>query len=270
MSLEHKKRVIAAVLGLGAIFGIYFTFGHVGLVVLTILLSVLAYWEFLIFSGSPKVYSIFPTIMAALVSAWLCLRMPGEFVAFYLGSLVILFQGLWIAHSQKPESLPSEYWFTQAQAFGLVYLVAFPSFIPKIHALPHGPAFLVFLMGIVWLGDTGAYYGGKLLGKHKLSPNISPGKTLEGAAAALVVCGIFAVAHGKYALPHIQPWKMILIGVLGSIVAQAGDLLESMMKRTYKVKDSGTLIPGHGGVFDRFDSVILAAPFFYFLVRILS
>lgn len=270
MGLEHKQRVIAAVLGLVAIFGIYFTFDHVGLVSLTVILSVLAYWEFLVFSGSPKRYSFLPGLVGVLVSLWLCFKLPGEFMAIYLGSLAVLFQGLWIVHRHKQEDLPYEYWFTQAQVFGLIYLVTFPSFIPRIHALPHGPTFLILLMGIVWLGDTGAYYGGKLMGKHKLSPNISPGKTLEGSLTALVVCAAYAVAHGKYALPHMAPWKLVLIAVLASIVAQAGDLIESMMKRTYKVKDSGSLIPGHGGVFDRFDSVILAAPFFYFLVRILS
>lgn len=270
MSLEHKKRIIAAVLGLLAIFGIYFTLGHVGLIALTVFLSVLAYWEFLIFSGSPKKYSILPVVMGIALSIWLCIGWPGDFIAFYLVALTVLLQGLWIAHSERPEALPSEYWFTQAQVFGLVYLIAFPAFVPRIHALPHGPAYLIFLMGIVWLGDTGAYYGGKMFGKNKLSPNISPGKTLEGAFAAILVCAVFAVVHGQLALPHMSPWKLVLVAVLSSVVAQAGDLFESMMKRTYKVKDSGTLIPGHGGVFDRFDSVILAAPFFYFLVRLVS
>lgn len=270
MNLEHKKRILAAIFGLTAIFTIYYFFRHAGLIFLTTALSLAAYWEFLSFSGSPKKYSILPVIISLGVSLWFALHMPGEFHAFYLGALVILFQGLWIAHSQKPESLPHEYWFTQAQVFGLFYLIILPSFLPRIHALPHGPAWLTLLMGIVWLGDTGAYYGGKALGKHKLSLNISPGKTWEGAICALLVCAIFAAIMQRISLQHVSQERLIFLSICASIVAQAGDLFESMMKRTYKVKDSGSLIPGHGGVFDRFDSVILAAPFFYFLVRVVA
>ena len=106
------------------------------------------------------------------------------------------------------------------------------------------------------------------MGKRKLSPSISPGKTLEGSFTALVACALLGIAFGYFGLNHVAPWKLAVIAVLSSVVAQAGDLLESLMKRAYQVKDSGNLIPGHGGVFDRFDSLILAAPFFYLLVRI--
>ncbi|MGZ3686509.1 MAG: phosphatidate cytidylyltransferase, partial [Bdellovibrionota bacterium] len=158
----------------------------------------------------------------------------------------------------------------QGRVFGLLYFCVFLAFVPKIHSLPHGQELFFFLLGIIWIGDTGAYYGGKLLGRNKLSVNISPGKTREGAVAALVFCAVFAVLWGIYALPHLPLVKMIAIALLTSVVAQAGDLIESQMKRAYGVKDSGTLLPGHGGVFDRFDSLILAAPFFYVIVGLLS
>jgi phosphatidate cytidylyltransferase len=147
-------------------------------------------------------------------------------------------------------------------------MVVFPSFVTRVHALAHGPALLFLLIGVIWLGDIGAYYGGKALGRNKLSPSISPGKTREGAIAALFVCALWAYGWGSFTLAHLPAWKWILIAVLTSMVAQAGDLLESLLKRAYSVKDSGDLIPGHGGVFDRFDSLILAAPFFFLLLRV--
>lgn len=266
MNLEHKKRVISAVLGLFLLLGIYFFLGHYGVALIALVISVAAYEEFLDFSGSPQRF--FSVAVGLLLSVWLCLALPGELEATYLACLALLLWSLWRVHRNAPEALASEFQFTQARVFGLIYLVVFPSFVPKVHALPHGPLLLLFLIGIVWLGDIGAYYGGKTFGRHKLSPTISPGKTLEGAVAGLLSCAAWAFFYGSYALAHIPAWKWILIAVLSSFVAQMGDLLESLMKRAFSVKDSGHWIPGHGGVFDRFDSLILVAPFFYLLLRL--
>ncbi len=268
MSLEHKKRVISAVVGLVGLLALYYFLGHYGVILFAVAISTVAYYEFLTFSGSAGESKFLPVLCGSVLSAWLCLGMPGALAAVYLAALAVLLRGLWRVHRAGPESIAREVQFSQGRVFGLTYMVIFPSFVPKVHALPHGPFLLLLLIGIIWLGDIGGYYGGKSFGKNKLSPQISPGKTREGALVALLVCAAWAWGYGAYALPHIPAWKWIVIAVLSSVVAQAGDLMESLMKRAYSVKDSGDLIPGHGGVFDRFDSLILAAPFFYLLLRL--
>jgi phosphatidate cytidylyltransferase len=268
MNLEHKKRWISGLIGLALLLGLYFGLGHVGVIAIAVAISVASYWEFLSFSGASGGARWLSLAAGAALSAWLCLQLPGALEAIYLASLAVLLRGLWRVHSSSADQLAGEVSRLQARVFGLTYLVVFPSFVPRVHALPHGPWLLLFMIGIVWLGDIGAYYGGKTMGRHKLSPIISPGKTLEGSAAGLLACGVWAVAYGAWALPHLPLWKLALVAVLSSVVAQAGDLLESLMKRAYSVKDSGGMIPGHGGVFDRFDSLILVAPFFYLLLRL--
>ncbi len=268
MNLEHKKRWISALLGLALLVGIYFTLGHYGVVLIAVVISVAAYYEFLNFSGAAGSSKGVSFGASLALSIWLCLSMPGELEAVYLAGLAVMIRGLWRVHHSPPENLGQEFQLTQARVFGLTYLVVFPSFLPKVHALPHGPFQLLLVIGIVWLGDIGAYYGGKTFGRRKLSPSISPGKTLEGAAVGVLSCALWAGIYGSWALPHLPSWKLVLIAVLSSFVAQAGDLMESLMKRAYSVKDSGALIPGHGGVFDRFDSLILVVPFFYLLLRL--
>lgn len=270
MSGEHKKRVIAGIAGLALLLGVYFGFGHNGLILITVLISVGSYLEFLTFSGTLERSRWTALLVGFGLSAWLCLRLSGPQIALYLAGLALLLHGLWRAHSGKPDKVQLAYRDLQAKVFGLLYLIYFPSFLIRVHLEPHGPLLLLFLLGIIWLGDIGAYYGGKTFGRHKLSPNVSPGKTIEGAAAAFVVCGIFAMLYGRWAFPHLGATTLVTIAILASAVAQTGDLIESLMKRAFSVKDSGALIPGHGGLFDRFDSLILAAPFFYFLLRLAS
>jgi phosphatidate cytidylyltransferase len=272
MSQEHKKRVTSALIGLAALLAIYFGLGHTGLILIVIAISAASYYEFLQFSGSATPGQSRALSLAAgiALSAWLCFDMPGELLALYVAALAVLLRGLWRVHKGGPESVVPEVQHSQSRVFGLTYMVVFPSFVTRVHALAHGPALLFFLIGVIWLGDIGAYYGGKNFGRNKLSPHISPGKTREGAIAGIVSCALWAVLWCSYALAHLPIWKWIVIAVLTSVVAQAGDLLESLYKRAYAVKDSGGLIPGHGGVFDRFDSLILAAPFFYLLLRVIT
>lgn len=270
MKQEHKLRVLAGIGGLILLFGIYFLFGHYGLVGLTVLVSAAAYYEFLGFSNSAADSRIPSVLAGAALSAWLCLGLPGAVVALYVAMLVILLRTLWRVHRSNGDPLRDEFFRGQARVFGLLYMVVLPSFLPKVHALPHGPFFLLFLLCIVWVGDTAAYYGGKNLGRTKLSVNVSPGKTLEGSLTGLLACAALGFVFCRYGLAHLPWWKLVAIAAASSVIAMAGDLLESLMKRAYSVKDSGGLIPGHGGVFDRFDSLILVTPFFYLLLRALT
>jgi phosphatidate cytidylyltransferase len=110
----------------------------------------------------------------------------------------------------------------------------------------------------IWCGDTAAIFVGKAFGKHKLAPEISPNKTWEGAIGNLIACVCAALALG--AIFHYQMLLMVLLGLNCGIIGQAGDLFESWLKRKADVKDSGNILPGHGGLLDRLDSLMATAP----------
>jgi len=167
---------------------------------------------------------------------------------------------------------------TALGVFGLIY-VAYPlTLLPLLWLRDDGKALLLFLMVCVWAGDTAALYVGKSLGRHKLSP-LSPNKTWEGsigsvagsviAGLAIVYAGDALLAHGSTMLHIVEPvWQAALLAVLINIAAQLGDLLESAIKRGVGVKDSGTMLPGHGGILDRIDALLLAAPVLWVVLLI--
>jgi phosphatidate cytidylyltransferase len=129
---------------------------------------------------------------------------------------------------------------------------------------------VLFPVVLTWASDTGAYFSGRLIGGRKLMPSVSPGKTVAGAVGAIVVtvAATYAFVHGLL-VPRAQlaftPWGLVLFGAAISVVAQVGDLAESLLKREAGFKDSGTLFPGHGGVLDRLDSLFFVLPAAYAL-----
>ena len=148
-----------------------------------------------------------------------------------------------------------------AFAFGSLAFLSLPcTFMAWIHEL--GPEWLLLVFVLLWANDTFAYLTGRLLGKHKLFERISPGKTIEGSIGGLVftLAGIIVFSHY---VDWLSLWQAIGLGLIAVVFGTLGDLCESMLKRQAGVKDSGNLIPGHGGVLDRFDSVLFAVPFVY-------
>jgi phosphatidate cytidylyltransferase len=128
------------------------------------------------------------------------------------------------------------------------------------------PLLLLFALAINWVGDTGAYYVGKRFGKHKMAPRISPGKSWEGAAASILFAALFTTI-GMHLFLNTPLLKAATFGILGNIAGQIGDLAESAMKRGAGVKDSGTLLPGHGGMLDRVDSALFTLPVAFAIAR---
>ncbi len=127
----------------------------------------------------------------------------------------------------------------------------------------YGSAFVLYLVLMIWFADSGAYFAGRALGKNKLIPNVSPGKTWEGVAGALVVTLVVALVAVKLLnIPSSQSLIFILITFVTVIYSIVGDLSESMFKRMVNIKDSGNLLPGHGGMLDRIDSLMSALPVF--------
>jgi phosphatidate cytidylyltransferase len=147
----------------------------------------------------------------------------------------------------------------------LVLLREFPLTVNRDYALGSSLVFLVFI--VTWAADTGAYVVGSLIGKHPLLPRVSAKKTREGSAGGLAfaVAGAF-VARSTFA-PYLEVWHALSLGVLVGIVGQLGDLFESLVKRDVEVKDASAAIPGHGGVLDRFDSLLFTAPLTYYFIK---
>jgi phosphatidate cytidylyltransferase len=159
--------------------------------------------------------------------------------------------------------------------FGLIY-IAYPlTLVPLLWKQEDGPALVLFLMVCVWTGDIAALYIGRAFGKRKLAPRLSPGKTWVGSAASIVGSMLVAAlvvfisntltARGNTLLHISEPlWQSLLLAAILNVAAQLGDLLESAIKRGAGVKDSGTMLPGHGGILDRIDALLLAAPVLWF------
>jgi len=134
----------------------------------------------------------------------------------------------------------------------------------------NGFYYLLLVFILTWSCDIGAYCTGQLLGQHALCPTVSPGKTVEGAVGGVLFCFLAAIVF-QLIYPHLFSYPIIImLGIITGIVAQIGDLVESSLKRLGKIKDSGELFPGHGGILDRFDSLLFSAPTAYYFIKLLS
>ena len=158
--------------------------------------------------------------------------------------------------------------------FGLFYVAFMLSYVYQIRMLPQG-AFLVWLVFLCsWGCDTCAYCVGMLIGKHKMAPKLSPKKSIEGAVGGVVGAALLGAAYAA-AINHFAAGaganvlQYAMICGVGGMISQVGDLAASAIKRNHDIKDYGKLIPGHGGILDRFDSVIFTAPIIYYMAMIL-
>lgn len=156
--------------------------------------------------------------------------------------------------------------------FGICYIVFFLSFIPLLHGIENGKFLIWYILIAAWGTDTCAYFVGSKLGKHKFT-EISPKKSIEGCIGgtfgSVIIALIYTLAINKFSGLDITYIYIALIGFALSILSQIGDLSASSIKRTVGIKDFGNLIPGHGGMLDRIDSIIFIAPFAYFLLTLI-
>jgi phosphatidate cytidylyltransferase len=174
-----------------------------------------------------------------------------------------------------------------ASVFGILYIAGSLSLLIALRADPFQKTLLVFALFSVWAGDIAAYYVGRNIGKHKLAPIVSPNKSWEGAIASVIASVTLAVLvfhfqpqimklfrDGYWLFPYPswgrQPsWRhVVLLGVATNVAAQFGDLFESALKRGSNVKDSGTLLPGHGGILDRIDALLFAIPVVWYYAQL--
>jgi phosphatidate cytidylyltransferase len=235
------------------------------------LIAVLAMYEFIAL-GKAKGYDISTplcvAIMLIIMSAFILDDLSVELGMF--AALLIIPASYVVTNKSLEDSLPSSAIAVLATTYvgmlggSLIRLHNdFPEG-PRLHnVVPEGHKLVFFLLLVVWLGDSGAYYVGKQFGRHKLSPRISPKKTVEGLVGGISASIITALVIHFTFFPAFPLIHAIIAGVILSVAGVIGDLAESMWKRSAAVKDSGKLIPGHGGFLDRFDSILFTAPILY-------
>lgn len=178
-------------------------------------------------------------------------------VAFSIAT--VLFLVLSLLWDKGFAELPPLVEYQAKSVLGFVYLGLLPSYAYRLLDLNNGLIWFLTLLAVVFAGDIGAYVVGVLIGKHKINPRLSPKKTWEGAMGGLIGSTLAGFAC-SYFLPQIQVNALLVTAVCAGFVAQFGDFFESLVKRVADVKDSGRIMPGHGGVLDRIDGVLFASP----------
>lgn len=257
-------RVVSALIALFSIIGLYYFFDTNGFKILVIFGVLVGSYELMQMllkrSDSKSNKFAFYILIVSVFS--LCSVFP-EFSAliFAFISIVYLLFSILILH--KFESLEELHSFQSKAIMGFFYMGLLPSFMMTILSLYHGMQWFLALLCIVFAGDIGAYLVGMNFGKNKIMPLVSPKKTVEGSIGGILFSVLTAFAF-SFVMTHINPLALILLAIPTSVVAQFGDFFESVIKRVAEVKDSGSIMPGHGGVLDRVDGVLFAAPVILF------
>jgi len=179
----------------------------------------------------------------------------------FLVILLLVLAVIFMATSQDLSSTTSKMGLT---LFGILFVGFLLAYVSLIRNMPNGRLWVLFLVVTVWAGDIFALLSGSFFGRHKLYPKISPNKTFEGLAGAIVGSIAVALAFSWLFIPNLKMGSCTLLAIGLAILGQLGDFTESMVKRSAQVKDSGTLIPGHGGMLDRLDSFLFSAPFLHY------
>ncbi|MCM2277081.1 MAG: phosphatidate cytidylyltransferase [Oligoflexia bacterium] len=268
---ELTKRILTGSIGALVLVALIAFGGWIGIGLLTAVLSLGMVDEFsrMTFAGEDRTEKrYFLLILAWLVSLVNVFGPRSEFELLGFGFVAVFGYFLFTAKRKQAEEFQRHFRELEFSVFGMIYLIFLPLFLPRIHGSVNGVHWTVIFFLIVWAGDTMAYFTGVKYGRRKLYPEISPKKSVEGAIGGLV-SGI--VIGGLYKLLFFRTlsWGgVLLVPVLVGAVAQVGDLCESFLKRVSGTKDSGSILPGHGGFLDRFDGVVFSLPVMYACTRI--
>jgi len=271
MSID-PKRIVTGVLGIAFIVALIAYGGRWGITILALMGCFGALFEYflMLFPSDTQRFQQWVGMIAGVGLSFLIVFRTSvlyEGISLFFILLFIFYLAMAHFYEGNQKQLLED---LSKTLMGIFYVAFLFSFWPKIRALPQGVywIFLVFL--IPWLSDTAAYFIGRAYGKRKLTPAISPNKTQEGALAGVIVSIIGLFIYRAFLFKELGVMDCLLIGVGGSVISQLGDLFESFIKRAMDVKDSGVIIPGHGGIMDRFDSVLFCGPFVYFYALLLG
>lgn len=241
-----------------------------GLVMAASLLAMQEFFSMTLEDKTDRLASLFIGAGACAAFYWLPAHKGGHMLAIFLATVPILFYYLF--RFGDMDTVARRLAFSIA---GIVYGGLLFMFVAKLKKLgvdtgnPNlGGHLVLFVLAVAWLGDTGAYFAGRFLGNKKLYEAVSPKKTWAGAVGGIVASTGAAVVI-KLTLIKSMPWvDVFALAIPGAIMGQMGDLAESLFKRSTKIKDSGSILPGHGGILDRCDAVLILAPYVYLYLLI--
>jgi phosphatidate cytidylyltransferase len=238
--------------------------GYLFFVLVVLLVAGLGQREFLrMFLGGGNGHYLKAVILGSLLIISFCTVPPALALCHPCGPLVVLVICLFflmlyylVSYGQIPELSRD----LAVHALGLLYIPLLLGHLVWLRFLPHGEWWVLWLLTVVFTGDTAAFYTGLNLGRKKLCPEISPGKTREGTIGGLAGALLAGTVAGRWLLPEVKIWSLAALALVLGVIGVLGDLFESMLKRQARVKDAGDLLPGHGGMLDRLDSLLFAAP----------
>lgn len=259
-----KTRLLSGIVLVIAALVLIITGGNL-LLVSTLLISYIGMFElYRIFHIEKELPGMVGYLAATVYYCNLKFGFLPDLMIFVLGLLILLmFVYVFTYPKYKTEQLLAAF-------FGVFYVAVMLSYVYQTRMLSMG-AYIVWLIFLCsWGCDTCAYCVGVLIGKHKMSPKLSPKKSVEGAVGGVVGAALLTILYGMVfknamGVGNTEVYIMAAISAVGALVSMVGDLTASAIKRNYDIKDYGKLIPGHGGILDRFDSVIFTAPMIYFL-----
>ena len=265
------KRIISALVLIPFVLSLVFLSSDLFFFICISLISTLSCFEFSSISFSTK--KVFHNVIVSILSGLLSFLIPFSFsqpiyLLIFLGFLVLLLPSLFMFSSSPLKfSLES----TAFSFFAVLYCGILPSFLSLTSLFnPSNGRYLIFMLLLgTFMGDTGAYAFGRIFGKRKLSPKLSPGKTWEGAFGGFFFTFLSILSVKFFFIPSLTFFEILPLSFFLSFFCQLGDLSESFFKRGFNVKDSGRLIPGHGGLLDRIDALLFGSPivFVFSLLR---
>jgi len=264
--MSLRKRFPTAVILLAAVFAVFQWAPPLVLFIFLQAFIIAALIEFYNLAEKKKLHPqpLLGILAALLISASFFIKALPLGLALFGGLLLAGIYFLMASNTiEKAMFFPSALAITM---FGAFYISLTMNYLYALRA-ERGPFYVYFLLGVIFLGDSGAYLLGKSLGRHKMTPIASPNKTWEGSLGGIIFACLGALAARQLLLKQIGLGEAVLCGVLAHAVAQISDPLESLFKRAVGVKDSSNMLPGHGGFLDRIDSLLLAVPFYYYFIR---
>jgi phosphatidate cytidylyltransferase len=270
---ELQKRAVTAVIGIAVLLLVLIFGGALGTRVFAFILSVGMLWEFADLAFRLPDQKNKRSLLLFLAGLF-------HFFDFYSGQQTLLSVGivfvtlftyfLWSARLREGAEFLTHAQELMYSVFGFIYLALIPLFLCWIREMPEGLSWVLFFLVLNWASDIGAYVVGKVWGRHKLYPLISPKKTYEGAIGGFVWAAIVVIIYRVCFFGTIEWLTLSLVAFAVVAIAQVGDLCESLLKRAFDKKDSGSLLPGHGGFMDRFDGVVFALPIMYACLKLIG
>lgn len=260
------SRVISAVIALIILVSCIYFFAEKGLYAVILFAAGRGSYEMarMVFKAHYPKFATYAFVLINIATfLFLTLEPTKKFALFFILLSFMASVVVGIVFHKKFSDIQEIFDYISQSAFGTLYTAVIPAIVSWIVYSNQGVFWFYCLLAVIFAGDIGAYLFGVTMGKHKVAPSLSPKKSLEGAIGGLLFSTLAAYAF-SFILTDVSLPMLLACGFFGGLLGQIGDFFESLIKRVSGVKDSGTIMPGHGGVLDRIDGVLLASPLFYF------